>query len=104
MLHYVLQLVTNCLLFGAEQVVCSGFLRDVFVEAAAVEKDAMRAVRVNQNIKVVGLKTKTMSGGRRNSYRELKGTAEFGDKFPSSLQATAFTLHIVMWLTGDKDI
>ncbi len=51
MLHYVLQQVANyvCLRFDAEQVVYS---------LLYLKMTQMRAVRVNQNSKAVGLKTK----------------------------------------------
>ena len=43
-----------CLLFGAEQVVYSGFLEFFLWKQlpAAAQNDAMRALRVNQNSKV----------------------------------------------------
>lgn len=56
MLHYVRQVVTNCvcLLFGAEQWVHSEFLElfhwNLLLPAVA-EKGAKRAMRVNQNSK-----------------------------------------------------
>ncbi len=48
MLHYAQKLVSDCghLLFAAEQVVYSGFLQ-------LSENSAMKALRVNQNSKVV---------------------------------------------------
>ncbi len=55
MLHYVQEVVANyvCLLFGAEQVVCIGFLKLFHGnQLPAVAKNDMRAVRVNQNQKL----------------------------------------------------
>ncbi len=58
MLHYVHQLVVNCvcLPFGPEQVVYSWFLKLFLWKQlpAAAKNQAIRAVRVNQNSKVVG--------------------------------------------------
>ncbi len=53
MLHYVHQQVCN---FGADQVACSQF-KELFCLKrlpAAAKKDAIRALRVNQNSKVAG--------------------------------------------------
>ncbi len=56
MLHYVHQLVSNCvcLLFAAEQVVYRGFIELYTCKQlpAVAKNDAVRAVRVNQNSKV----------------------------------------------------
>lgn len=64
MLHFVPQLVANCvcLQFGAEQVVCSGFLELLCRKQlpAAAGKETMRPVRGNQNNKVVGFRSRFM--------------------------------------------
>ena len=67
MLHYVNLLVTSfvCLLFGAEQVVYSGFLSFSLLYSCLLLR-LMKVVSVNQNSKAVD---------RKNQNNDLKDTA-----------------------------
>ena len=68
------QLVADfvCLLSGAGQVEYCGFIRAFSLKIAAAQNAAIRAVRVNQNSKVVGHKTKMLCKAERNC-RVVKG-------------------------------
>lgn len=62
-------------------VVCSGFSTGFFFPPEnncllKLKTRLIRAVRINQNIKVADLKTKTMNSKKLNCSVELKGTAE----------------------------
>ncbi len=74
MLNYVHQLVANfvCLLLGAEQLVHSGFFTAFSQLPAVYKKDAVRVVRVNQDINVAGPKTKTINWKSLKCFVELK--------------------------------
>lgn len=55
MLHYVCQLVSNCvcLRFGAEQVVYSGFLELLTENSCLIHLELMKVLRQTQNSEVV---------------------------------------------------